>query len=93
MAAPYHADATDVRSGAPSIPSHTPNCHADGTSGVVYSSVVQGDDERSLLSDLEGVALFGEGVLSSYCTKRRAVASNRHPKWWYSVLCHSYSYP
>eukprot|EP00978_Attheya_sp_CCMP212_P026277 scaffold86114_cov67-Attheya_sp.AAC.1 len=64
MAAPYHADATDVRSGAPSIASHTPNRHADGTSGDVYSSVVQGHDQRSFLSDLEGVALFGEGVLS-----------------------------
>eukprot|EP00978_Attheya_sp_CCMP212_P023521 scaffold72302_cov50-Attheya_sp.AAC.1 len=64
MAAPYHADATDVRSGAPSIASHTPNRHADCTSGGIYSSVVQGHDQRSLLSDLEGVALFGEGVLS-----------------------------
>eukprot|EP00978_Attheya_sp_CCMP212_P028948 scaffold101246_cov43-Attheya_sp.AAC.1 len=67
MSAPYHADATDVPSSAPSIVSHhTPNSHADGTSDDVYSSdiQVQDYDQRSLLSDLERVALFDESVIS-----------------------------
>eukprot|EP00978_Attheya_sp_CCMP212_P008382 scaffold19734_cov69-Attheya_sp.AAC.1 len=55
MAAPYHADATGIPSGAPSIAAHTPNRHSDGTSG---------HDQQSLLSDLEGIALFGEHELS-----------------------------
>eukprot|EP00978_Attheya_sp_CCMP212_P030228 scaffold110392_cov56-Attheya_sp.AAC.4 len=56
MSAPYHANATDVPSSAPSIVSHhTPNSHADGTSDDVYSSDI---------SDLERVALFDESVNS-----------------------------
>eukprot|EP00978_Attheya_sp_CCMP212_P021827 scaffold64168_cov78-Attheya_sp.AAC.4 len=40
MAAPaYHVDTTDVSSGAPSIMSHTPNMHDDGTSNI--NSTVQ----------------------------------------------------
>eukprot|EP00978_Attheya_sp_CCMP212_P030694 scaffold113903_cov57-Attheya_sp.AAC.1 len=64
MAAPYHADATGIPSGAPSIAAHTPNRHSNGTSGHVYSPDIQGRDQQLLLSDLEGVALFGEHELS-----------------------------
>eukprot|EP00978_Attheya_sp_CCMP212_P018021 scaffold48838_cov66-Attheya_sp.AAC.3 len=60
----YHANASDIPSGAPSIASHTPNSHANGTSSDVYSSFIQGYDQRSLLSDLDGVAIFDEGVNS-----------------------------
>eukprot|EP00978_Attheya_sp_CCMP212_P032385 scaffold126164_cov43-Attheya_sp.AAC.1 len=62
MAAPYHADATVVPSGAPSIASHTPNTHDDGTSGDVHSLVVQGSNQRSY-SKFDG-------------TKRRAIVIN-----------------
>eukprot|EP00978_Attheya_sp_CCMP212_P032041 scaffold123367_cov47-Attheya_sp.AAC.1 len=64
MAAPYHADATGTPSGAPSIAAHTPNRHSTDTSGHVYLRDIQGHDQRSLLPDLEGVALFGEHDLS-----------------------------
>eukprot|EP00978_Attheya_sp_CCMP212_P047172 scaffold421245_cov61-Attheya_sp.AAC.1 len=64
MAAPYHADATGIPSGAPSIAAHTPNRHSADTSSHVYSRDIQGHDQRSLLPDLEGVALFGEHDLS-----------------------------
>eukprot|EP00978_Attheya_sp_CCMP212_P047538 scaffold421799_cov55-Attheya_sp.AAC.1 len=64
MAAPYHADVTasgagkiqksNCFNGAPSIAAHTPNRHSDGTSGHVYLPDIQGHDQQSLLSDLEG---------------------------------------
>eukprot|EP00978_Attheya_sp_CCMP212_P003739 scaffold7934_cov59-Attheya_sp.AAC.4 len=124
MAAPYHADVSDIPSGAPSIASHTPNIlHADGTSGI--NSILENDapqtniptgtpsivthnpnhpaegttsdvgisgrcsvrDQQSLQSDIDGHCLFGEGKLKFDSTKRRALALNRHPEWWYSILC------
>eukprot|EP00978_Attheya_sp_CCMP212_P017921 scaffold48379_cov55-Attheya_sp.AAC.1 len=65
MAAPYHADATDVPSSAPSITSHTPNMHDDGTSGDVHSLVVQGSNQRSFQSNIVGVSLFGGDIVNS----------------------------
>eukprot|EP00978_Attheya_sp_CCMP212_P039533 scaffold206551_cov43-Attheya_sp.AAC.1 len=65
MAAPYHADATEVPSGAPSIASHTPNRHDGGTSGDVHSLVVQGYNQRSFQSNIVGVSLFGEDIVNS----------------------------
>eukprot|EP00978_Attheya_sp_CCMP212_P049635 scaffold689834_cov90-Attheya_sp.AAC.1 len=79
MAAPYHADATDIPSGALYITSHTPNTHNDGTSSYVLSLVVRGSNQRSY-SKFDG-------------TKRRVVTSNQHPEWCYSVLRVSYSEP
>eukprot|EP00978_Attheya_sp_CCMP212_P034728 scaffold147094_cov77-Attheya_sp.AAC.1 len=65
MAAPYHADATDVPSGAPSITPHTPNTHDNGTSADVHSLVVQGSNQQSFQSNIVGVSFFGDDTVNS----------------------------
>eukprot|EP00978_Attheya_sp_CCMP212_P010769 scaffold26225_cov61-Attheya_sp.AAC.8 len=49
MAARYHADATDIPNGAPSITSHTPNTHDNGTSS-----------DQLFQSNIVGVSLFDD---------------------------------
>eukprot|EP00978_Attheya_sp_CCMP212_P000135 scaffold256_cov57-Attheya_sp.AAC.4 len=65
MAAPYHANATDVLSGAPSITPHTPNMHDNVTSGDVHSLVERGSNHQSFQSNIVGVSFFGDDIVNS----------------------------
>eukprot|EP00978_Attheya_sp_CCMP212_P018425 scaffold50420_cov68-Attheya_sp.AAC.1 len=70
MAAPYHADVTGVPNGAPSIASHTPNCHANGTSSVL--SILQNDTPSHQTDIPTGTPSF-----ATQSTKHNVEGTNR----------------
>eukprot|EP00978_Attheya_sp_CCMP212_P008381 scaffold19733_cov84-Attheya_sp.AAC.1 len=81
MAAPYHADATGIPSGAPSIAAHTPNRHSDGTSdlegvalfGEHELSILQNDALSSRTDIFTGTAPSS----TTQSTNRKAEGTNR----------------